>query len=123
MAGTGAVPLFRCLLGSDDDKAKHNDPKMDERQTFKLFIALVRRRLPHRASQEFVPRKGLIASWSCRSRFMYGKLAYMYGKIGYFEYFHGLRKQNLPLDVWQLGFLAAGCACFNLGVSIREAQV
>lgn len=53
---------------------------------------------------------------------MYGKLAYMYGKTGYFEYFHGLRKQNLPLDVWQLGFLAAGCICFNPGVSIKEVR-
>lgn len=40
MAGTRALPLFQCLLGFDDDKAKHNDPKMDERQTFKLLTAL-----------------------------------------------------------------------------------
>lgn len=64
MAGTGAVPLFQCLLGSDDDNAKHNDPKMDERQTFKLLTALAGRRLSHRARQEFAPRKGLTASWS-----------------------------------------------------------
>lgn len=54
---------------------------------------------------------------------MYGKLAYMYGKIGCFEYLHGLRKQNLSLDVWKLGFLAAECTCFNPGISVREAQV
>ena len=54
---------------------------------------------------------------------MYGNLAYMCGKIGYFEYLHGLRKQNLSLDVWKLGFLAAECACFNPGISVREAQV
>ena len=67
MTGTGAVLLFQCLLGSDDDKAKHNDPKMDERQTFFFFlllIALVGKRLPHRVSQDFTPRKGLMASWS-----------------------------------------------------------
>ena len=55
MAGTGAVPLFQCLLGSDDDKAKHNDPKMDERQTFKLLTALAGRRLSHRATKKRTP--------------------------------------------------------------------
>lgn len=66
----GAVPLFDVYSGSDDDKAKHNDPKMDERQTFKLLTALARRRLYTGPDREFAPRKGLTASWSCMASWL-----------------------------------------------------